>query len=110
MSAPVLKRILVAIGFGLLYAYDVWEAVSTLVELPRFYEAIGLPAAFVPWWLLVAGVALPPVVYALALLLGRKLSLGRFALILLVGLAVVAALSLGAVALEFVLRPPVFTL
>lgn len=100
-----MRKVLVAIGFGLLYAYDVWEAVSTLIGLPQFYEALGLTSAEVPWWLLIVGVALPPVVFVLALLLGRRRKLGQFALILLVGLAIVAALSLGAVALEYWLRP-----
>jgi hypothetical protein len=100
-----MKKLLIAIGFGLFYAYDVWEAVSTLIGLPQFYEALGLTSAQVPWWLLIAGIALPPVVFVLALLLGRRRKLAQFALILLVGLAVVAALSLGAVALEYALRP-----
>lgn len=99
---------LIAAGFGFFYAYDVWEAVSTLIELPRFYEAIGLTAEVVPWWLLIAGIALPLVVFVAALLIGRRRSVGKFVLVLLVGLAVVAAFSLGAVALEFVLRPVVF--
>ncbi len=103
-------RALVIAGFGLLYAYDVWEAVSTLIQLPLFYGELGIPASFVPWWLLIASIAVPPVVFVLALLLGRGRKLSQFALILLVGLAVVAALALGAVALEFVLRPPAFVL
>jgi len=103
-----MKRILIAAGFALLYLYDVWEAVSTLIELPRFYAAIGLASDQVPWWLLIAGVALPPLVYTAAILIGRRLSPGRFAFVLLVGLAVVAALSLGAVALEFWVRPSSF--
>lgn len=106
----VLVRALIAVGFGLLYAYDVWEAVSTLLQLPVFYEELGIPASFVPWWLLIASIAIPPLVFVLALVIGRRRTLGQFALILLVGLAVVAALALGAVALEFVLRPPAFIL
>lgn len=105
-----LARILVAVGFGLLYGYDVWEAVSTLIELPRFYDALGFTAAAVPWWLLIAGIALPPVAFVLALIVGRRRPLGQFALVLLLGLAVVAALSLGAVSLEFFLRPPMYSL
>jgi hypothetical protein len=97
--------ILVAAVFGLFYAYDVWEAVSTLIALPAFYDAFGLDASYVPWWLLWAGVLLPPIVFVLALVIGRKQSeLGK-ALVLLVGLAVVAGLGLSAIALEQVLRP-----
>ena len=103
-------RALVAVGFGLLYAYDVWEAVSTLLQLPLFYERArhpGLVRAVVAAdrqhrraaGRVRAGAAARP-----------RQEAGQFALILLVGLAVVAALALGAVALEFVLRPPAFIL
>ncbi len=39
VGARRMKRALIAVGFALFYAYDVWEAVSTLIELPKFYEA-----------------------------------------------------------------------
>lgn len=97
--------IVVAALFGLFYAYDLWEAVSTLIALPAFYDAFGLDASYVPWWLLWIGVLIPPVLFALALVIGRgKSELGK-ALVLLVGLTLVAGLSLGAIALEQVLRP-----
>lgn len=95
----------VAAIFGLFYAYDLWEAVSTLVALPQFYEAYGLDASYIPWWLLWIGVLIPPVIFGVALLVGRNQAVVGRALILLVGLSLVAGLSLGAVALEQVLRP-----
>lgn len=91
--------------FGVFYAYDLWEAIGNLVNLPTFYAAFGLDEARLPWWLLWAGVLIPPVAFAAALLLGRRHSLLGQALVLLTGLAVVAALSLGVIALEQVLRP-----
>ena len=95
----------VAALFGLFYAYDVWEAVSTLIALPQYYAAYGLNASYVPWWLLWIGVLIPPIIFGLALLIGRKQGVLGKALILLVGLSIVAGLSLGAIALEQVLRP-----
>lgn len=91
--------------FGLFYAYDLWEAVSTLIELPVFYEAFGFDVAQLPWWVLVLLVLLPIVAFAVALWAGRRRSLGERALIFLLGLAIVAGLSLGLIALESVLRP-----
>ncbi len=93
--------ILVVAGLvGLLYAYDLWEALSTMLALPRYYDAFGLDPADIPWWLLVVNLLLPAVVFALALLIGRKRNLGSRALLLGVGLAVVAALSLGIIAFQ----------
>lgn len=97
--------IVVAALFGIFYAYDLWEAVSTLIALPVFYEAYGLDASYVPWWLLWVGVLIPPVIYTLALVVGRGKGEFARALVLLVGLTLVAGLSLGAIALEQVLRP-----
>lgn len=95
----------IAAAFGLFFAYDLWEAVSTLIALPQFYAAFGLDASYIPWWLLWLGVLIPPVLYGLALLIGRKQGVLARTLILLVGLALSAALSLSAIALEQVLRP-----
>lgn len=90
--------------FGVFYAYDLWEAIGNLVNLPTFYAAFGLDPARLPWWLLWVGVLVPPVVFGVAFLVGRRHSLAAKALVLLTGLGVVAALSLGVIALEQVLR------
>lgn len=100
-----LGSILVAVAFGLFYAYDLWEAVSNLIQLPAVYELYGLGGSFVPWWLLWLGVIIPFATFVLALLIGRKHNAFARAAIFLVGLAVVAGLSLGLIALEQVLRP-----
>lgn len=100
-----LVSVIIAALFGLFYAYDLWEAVSNLIELPPVYELFGLDASYIPWWLLWIGVLIPPVVFVLALVIGRRQNVLGRALILLVGLTIVAGLSLGAIALEQVLRP-----
>lgn len=89
----------VAAVFGLFYAYDLWEAVSNFFELPAVYEQFGLDGSAVPWWVLILGLAIPPLVFVGAFLLGRRQSLAGQALIFLVGLAVVAGLSLGMISL-----------
>lgn len=86
--------------FALLFAYDLWEAIGTAIALPASYELLGLDPATIPWWLLVIYILLPPVTFVLAILVGRRLTLGGRALVFLVALAVSAALSLGLIALQ----------
>jgi len=98
----------VAILFGLLYAYYVWDAIRSLVELPGYYELLGLSQADVPWWLLIVILLIPVLAYAAAFIVGRQRNYAAKALIYFVGLTLVAALSLSAIALEAVLRPVLF--
>ena len=86
--------LVVIVLFGLLYAYDVWEAIGNLFLVPADYAQF-MAGDKVPWWLLWLGVALPPVVFALAVIVGRRRNVLGRALIFLVGLAVVAALTFG---------------
>jgi hypothetical protein len=97
--------LVIAAVFGLFYAYNVWQGVSNLVALPAFYDAFGYGAENVPWWLLWIGVLIPIVIFLAAFAIGRKHSAGGKAIIFLVGLAVVAGLSLGVTGLEDIVRP-----
>jgi hypothetical protein len=97
--------ITIAIIFGLVYAYDLWEAIAPMLDLPVFYSAVGLDPAAVPWWLLIVGVVIVPVVFALALFVGLRRNALEKALIFVVGLTVVACLSLVIIAIETVIRP-----
>jgi len=97
--------LIVAFLFALFYVYDLWEAVGTMFALPAFYDAYGIGAQYVPWWLLWIGVLLPVAVYVIAFIGGRRRNVFGKALIFLVGLAVVAGLSLGVIAFEEILRP-----
>jgi hypothetical protein len=97
----------IAAIFGLFYAYNVWQGISNLVALPAFYDAFGYGAENVPWWLLWIGVLIPIAGFLAAFAIGRKHNAGEKALIFLVGLAVVAALSIGISGLEDILRPAV---
>jgi hypothetical protein len=96
---------IVAVLFALFYAYDVWAAVSPFFALPAFYSSIGLDPNAVPWWVLIIGVAVPPVVFALALAAGWRRNALEKALIFFVGFAVVSGLSLSVIALEAFVRP-----
>ncbi|MBD8702410.1 hypothetical protein SOM11_00140 [Frigoribacterium sp. CFBP9039] len=90
--------------FGLLFAYDLFEAVTNLVSVPGqaryanndFYAENGLDGlvASPPWFALIANVALPPAAFVAALVVVRRRPLPVVALVLLAGLAAVAALSL----------------
>lgn len=97
--------IVVAALFGLLYAFDVWEAIGNMLNLPGFYEVLGLSPAGIPWWLLIVGVLAPIAVFAIAFLVGRRRNIGIRALVFLTGLAVSAGVALSVIALEEVIRP-----
>jgi hypothetical protein len=105
VSRGTWTRIGVAVFFGLFYAYGLWRAIGTAVQLPSYYVAIGLRASEVPWWLLILTIAAPVIVFVLALVVARRRSIWQVVLILLVGLAVFAAVSLSLIDLEGVLRP-----
>lgn len=84
----------IAASFGLFYAYDVWEAVGNLVGLNLQAQSLDTQLSGFGWAVLIFGVLLPVLVYALAYWLGRNRAFGVQALTLLVGLCAVAAASL----------------
>lgn len=92
--------ILVPIAFAVFTAYDLWEAIGTALVLPEAYRQAGFDPAAIPWWVIGPYIAVPVVCFVLALLVGRRQRLLGRTLILLVGLAVSAALSLGFIALH----------
>jgi hypothetical protein len=99
-------RFAVIIFFALLYAYDLFEGISNLVAVPaqiaeynRFLIENDLTPVAVPWTILIANLLLPPVAFAVAWALGRRRGIRHQAIVLLTGLAVVAALTLTLTAL-----------
>lgn len=84
---------IVALLFALAFGYDTVEAVANLQQLPLLYASSGIEGA-TPWWLLVVGVALPAVLFAGALWIGRRMRLVAKAGTLLLALGVSAQLSL----------------
>jgi hypothetical protein len=106
-SAPTRPRFgwasaAIALAFALLYGYDLWEAITNAIELPRQYaeiEKLGIPVGDVPWTLIIANMLIPPVVYLFAVVLGlRRRVFGR-AVLFAAGLALVAVLSLDIIAI-----------
>jgi len=98
--------LVVAALFGLFYAYDLWEALGNLFNLPVAYDALGIGDR-VPWALLWTGVLVPPLVFAVAVFVGRRRNVFAKALIFLVGLAVVAALTLAILGVGDALLPAI---
>lgn len=109
-AAPPLRitrvGVIVTALFGLLFAYDLFEAVANVVGVSGqvgayndFAAENGLAAASVPWAVLVADLALPPVAFVAAVLLGRRRPTGTRVLLLAAGLAVVASATLSLTAL-----------
>ena len=99
-STPTRRRpprwllIAITVFFGLFYAYDVWEAIGNLVGLNLQAQSLDTQLSGFGWTVLIFGVILPVLVYALAYWLGRNRAFGVQALTLTVGLCAVAAISL----------------
>lgn len=105
-AAPAKKklpwfRLAVIILFALVYAWDLFEAISNLfgvaAQITKYNEnatLIGINTIAIPWAVLVANLLLPLIVFGLALLVSRKRNVGVLAIVLLAGLGVVAAVSL----------------
>lgn len=102
--AGPLASVLVAAVFALLFGYGLFQALSNLVALPRIYETFGIAAA-TPWWALVVGVAIPPLSFLAAVLLGRGRTLVNRALILAAGLGTANAVALSLAAFVAALQP-----
>jgi hypothetical protein len=84
----------IAVFFGLFYAYDAWEAVGNLVGLNLAAQGLDTQLSGGGWALLLAGVLLPVLVYVLAFWLGRGRTAVARAVLFLVGLCLVAVLTL----------------
>lgn len=113
MSAPQTARrtpptwavATVAGVFALLFAYAIWSAISYLVAWIQTAGATGMsltPTAWVAW---ILAIALPIVAFAVALAVGRRRGLITLTLLLLGGLALVAAYWLDVVAYTAAVPP-----
>jgi hypothetical protein len=96
--------VIVAVVFAVLFALALITPVSELVALPQYYAANGIGDA-TPWPVLIAAVAVPVVLYVVALVLGRGRAPFERALVLLVALAASFALHLAAVELVLQTQP-----
>ena len=97
MSAPKKAGWIVwALGglVTLIYGYAVVAAVGNLVGIPGIAAALGLGVSVTGWAWLSLGVALPVLLYGIALLLSRRRPGWARILLLVTGLCVVAVLQL----------------
>lgn len=91
---PVWLIATIAGGFGLFYAYAVWNALAFLLQ--QASGAFGLSG--LGWFVLVFACVFPIIVFAAAFTLGWRRRAGECALIFLTGLALSAVLWLNVIA------------
>lgn len=89
----------VAVFFGLFFAYDVFEAVGNLVGILSTASGLGVPVLPLGWVVLLGGLLLPIIAFAIAYWTGRGRGVGEQAVRYLVALCVVAAISLSTLAM-----------
>jgi hypothetical protein len=90
-------RIAVTIVLGLLGAWFLFDGISNLLAFPQQLEAFGI-AERTPWLILWASVVAPPVIFAVAALIGRRQPVTRYTLVLIVALCVMATTRLSLIA------------
>jgi hypothetical protein len=88
----------IAGAFALLYAYAVWNAVAQLVQSVQTMAAAGLSLNALGWIVWLLAIALPIALFAIAVSVGRTRGLRTLAILLLVGLSIVAVFWLDVVA------------
>jgi hypothetical protein len=96
---PLWLAVTIAVVFGVLYAYDVWEAVRDLVGMSLLVGDLGVAFAGVGLALLIAALIVPLLVFGLAFWLGYRRGPLEQAALFLVGWALVQALTLDFAAL-----------
>ncbi|MBF0817302.1 hypothetical protein E4U02_12840 [Microbacterium paludicola] len=84
--------------FGLLFAYAVWTAVNYLVATVQAAGVAGLSMLTMGWVVWVLAIILPILLFAVAVVLGRRRGLLSLTLFLLTALALVAVFWLDVVA------------
>ena len=94
--------ILLAVVFGVLHAWAMFQGVANLAAVPGVYEQFGI-APYTPWWLLIVGVVLPPLAYVAALVIGRGRVVSHRVAVLAASLGTVNAVVLSSGALAPIL-------
>ena len=92
-ATPLWLAATIAVVLGVLYAYDVWEAIGNLVGLNIYAGELEVGLTGYGLALLIVGVAVPLVVYATAFWLGRRRGPLAQVVLFLAGFALVQALS-----------------
>ncbi len=100
-ATPLWLAVTIAVLFGVLYAYDVWEAVGNLVGLNLQAASLGIAISGVGLTLLIVALVLPFLVFGIAFWLGHRRSPLPQVVLFLAGYAAVQAISFGLTALFF---------
>ena len=93
-ATPLWLAVTIAVIFGVLYAYDVWEAVRDLVGVSLMVGDLGVTLAGIGLALLIAALIVPLAVFVLAFWLAYRRGPLAQVLLFLTGYAVVQALTL----------------
>ncbi len=93
-ATPTWLAVTIAVLFGVLYAFDVWEAVRDLVGMTMLVGDLGVSFAGIGIGILIAALLVPLVVFGIAFWLGRRRGPLAQMMLFLVGYALVQALTL----------------
>lgn len=98
-ATPPWLAAVIAVAFGIFYAYDVWEAVGNLVGLNIYAGELDIAFTASGIALLIVAIAAPLVVYAAAFWIGRRRNPMASVMLFLVGYALVQVLTADVAAL-----------
>jgi hypothetical protein len=93
-AAPLWLAVTIAVIFGVLYAFDVWEAVRDLVGMSLMVGDLGVSFAGIGIGILIAALLVPLIVFGIAFWLGRRRGPLAQVVLFLAGYALVQALTL----------------
>jgi len=93
-ATPPWIAVAIAVLFGVLYAYDLWEAIGNLVGLNIQASSLDVSLSGLGVAVLVIALVLPFLVFALAFWLGRRRGPLAQVVLFLAGYAFVQALTL----------------
>lgn len=93
-ATPLWLAATIAVLFGVLYAFDVWEAVRDLVGMTMLVGDLGVSFAGIGIGILIAALLIPLIVFGIAFWLGRRRSPLAQIVLFLAGYALVQALTL----------------
>jgi hypothetical protein len=90
-------RILIVVVFGVIAAWFLYDGIGSLVNLPQLFDQLGL-ADETPWVALWLGAVQAPVLFVAVALGAARQPVGRYALVLIATLGVIAAVRLSLIA------------
>ena len=89
---------MIAGGFGLFYAYAVWNALGNLIQSIQFAGENGFVLSALGWFIWIFATAFPIIAFAAAFAIGYRRPAHHFILVMLTGLALTAVFWLNVVA------------